>query len=174
MPERSSRRTFCSLRHPSKDLSHDGYGALFLDRPHRFRLDGYWVSPWRVAVGVEAFVESGAPFNRLGFFNFNCGSAVFRMPRGSAGRLPTNWGADLTLSYPFAVGPTTVTVQAYLFNVFDKQIAISRDEAWTLNPTTGYPANVFDPNQHPDNEQYGFVTGHSAPRSFRAALRAAF
>ena len=48
---------------------HNGYGRLYLDRPHRFRFDGYWVSPWRLAVGLQAFVESGAPLNRLGYFS---------------------------------------------------------------------------------------------------------
>ena len=29
--------------------AHNAYGALALDRPHRFRFDGYWVSPWRLS-----------------------------------------------------------------------------------------------------------------------------
>ena len=54
------------------------------------------------------------------------------MPRGSEGRLPTLWDANLTLSYPIAIGPATVTLQAYLFNVFNKQIAVARDDFWTF------------------------------------------
>ena len=48
---------------------HNGYGTLALDRPNRFRFDGYWVTPWRLSVGLQAFVESGAPLNQMGYFN---------------------------------------------------------------------------------------------------------
>ena len=91
------------LRLPA--LWHNGDGALFLDRPHRGRLDGFWMTPWRVSVGLQAFVESGAPLNKLGYFNEWSGPAVLLVPRGSAGRLPPLWDANLTLAYPFAVGP---------------------------------------------------------------------
>jgi hypothetical protein len=155
-------------------LWHDGYGILALDRPHHFRLDGYWTTPWRLSVGLQAFVESGAPLNQLGYFNFNYGSLVFLVPRGSAGRLPTNWGADLTLSYPIELGPVTATLQGYLFNVFNKQIAISRDDVWSASPPQGFPETLFDPNQERKNDLYGSVTGRSEPRSFRAALRVSF
>jgi len=155
-------------------LWHNGYGALFLDRPHRFRLDGYWVTPWRLTLGLQAFAESGAPLERLGYFSVTYGSLVYLLPRGSAGRLPTLWDANLTLSYPIAVGPVTVTLQAYLFNAFDNQIAISHDDAWSVDPPADYPASLFDPNQEQTNSYYGAVTGRSGPRSFRAAVRVSF
>jgi hypothetical protein len=155
-------------------LSHDAYGRLFLDRPHKFRLDGYWVTPWRLSLGVQAFVESGAPLNRLGYFSVNYGSLVFLVPRGSEGRLPTLWDTNLTLSYPIAVGPVTVTLQAYLFHAFNKQIAISHDEVWSSDPPGDYPASLYDPNQPKTNGLYGAVTGRSDPRTFRAAVRVSF
>jgi hypothetical protein len=155
-------------------LWHDGYGILALDRPNRFRFDGFWVTPWRLSVGLEAFVESGAPLNKLGYFNITYGSMVFLVPRGSEGRLPTLWDADLTISYPIAIGPVTVTLQAYLFNLFNNQIAISRDEVWSSSPPEGFPATIYDPNQERNNELYGAITGKSEPRSFRAALRVSF
>jgi len=68
-------------------------------------LDGYWVIPWRPAVGLQAFAESGAQLNKLGYFNSTYGSMVFLVPRGSEGRLPTLWEANLTLSYPIASAP---------------------------------------------------------------------
>ena len=155
-------------------LWHNGYGRLALDRPHRLRLDGYWVTPWRLSVGLQAFVESGAPRNRLGFFNSDYGSMVFLVPRGSAGRLPALWEADLTLGYPITVGPVTVTVQAYLFNAFNNQIATSRDEVWSSSPPDGFPATIYDPNQEQNNSEYGKVTGRQEPRYFRAAVRVSF
>jgi len=155
-------------------LWHNGYGRLALDRPHRFRLDGYWVTPWRLSVGLQAFVESGAPRNRMGFFNSDHESLVFLVSRGSAGRLPALWEANLTLGYPIAVGPVTVTVQAYLFNAFNNQIATSRDEVWSRSPPDGFPATIYEPNQEQNNRGYGKVTSRYAPRQFRAALRVSF
>ena len=155
-------------------LWHDGYGILALDRPNRFRFDGYWVTPWRLSLGLQTFVESGAPLNKLGYFNTAYGPIVFLVPRGSEGRLPTLWEADLTLSYPIAIGPMTVTLQAYVFNLFNNQIAISRDDAWSRSPPQGFPATIYDPNQVQNNEDYGKVTGRLDPRSFRAALRVSF
>jgi hypothetical protein len=153
---------------------HNGYGILSLDRPHRFRFDGYWVAPWQVSVGLQAFVESGAPLNRLGFFNSFYGSMVFLDPRGSAGRLPTLWDANLTLGYPIAIGRLTVALQAYVFNLFDSQIAVSRNDAWSNRRPAGFPATIYDPNQEQNNDEYGKITGRSEPRYFRAAVKVSF
>jgi hypothetical protein len=153
---------------------HNAYGALALDRPHRFRLDGYWTTPWRLAIGLQAFVESGAPYNRLGYLNGIVGPVVYLEPRGSAGRLPTQWEANLQLAYPMAVGPVTVTLQGYVFNAFNNQIANTVDEVWSWSPPAGYPDTIYDPNQVQDNPTYGQVTWRYPPRSFRAGLRVAF
>ena len=152
---------------------HNSYGVLTLDRPSRFRFDGYWVTPLRLSVGIQAFVESGAPLNRLGYMSAY-GPIVFLVPRGSAGRLPTLWDANMTLSYPIALGPATLTLQAYLFNLFDNQIPTAKDQAWTTSPPEDFPATIYDPNQPQNNPSYGKVTARSSPRSFRAAARLTF
>jgi Carboxypeptidase regulatory-like domain/TonB dependent receptor/TonB-dependent Receptor Plug Domain len=153
---------------------HNGYGTLALDRPHRFRFDGYWVTPLRLSVGLQAFIESGAPLNRLGYFNNFYGSMVFLEPRGSEGRLPTLWDANLTLGYPIAVGPLTVTLQAYLFNVFNNQIAVARDDVWSKRFPAGFPETIYDPDQEQNNSEYGKITRRSEPRSLRAAIKVSF
>jgi hypothetical protein len=157
----------------AEDIWHNSYGTLTLDRPHRFRLDGYWTSPLRLSVGLQAFIESGAPLNKFGFHSM-LGPSIFLVSRGSAGRLPTLWEANLTASYPISVGPVTATLQGYVYNIFNNQIATAVDEAWTIEPPAGYPATALDPNQERDNPNYGKVTSRSAPRSFRAALRVSF
>lgn len=155
-------------------LWHNGYGTLALDRPNRFRFDGFWVTPWRVSVGLQAFADSGTPLNQMGYFNRFYESLVFLVPRGSAGRLPTYWGANLTASCPLTIGPVTVTLQAYLFNIFNKQIAISRDDSYSTYPPAGYPNTAFDPNQEQTNRYYGSVNHRSPPRVFRAAVKVSF
>lgn len=155
-------------------LWHNGYGVLTLDRPHRFRFDGFWETPWRLTVGLQAFVESGAPVNKMGYFNGDYGTVVYLVPRGSAGRLPALWDANLSVAYPIALGPVTATLQMYFLSVFNNQIPISTDEGWANRPPPGYPATIYDPDQPQSNETYGAVTGRSDPRSVRAALRVSF
>lgn len=67
-----------------------------------------------------------------------------------------------------------MTLNAYVFNVFKNQIAISRDDAWSTSPPEGFPATIYDPNQKQNNVHYGSITGRSDPRSFRAAVRISF
>ena len=153
---------------------HNAYGALALDRPHRFRFDGYWVMPWRLSIGLQAFVESGAPYNRMGYFNGSYGPVIYLDPRGSSGRLPTLWEANLQLAYPIVVGPVTATLQAYVYNLFNNQIATTVDEVWSYSPQDGYPATIYDPHQKQNNPSYGPVTWRYAPRYFRAGVRVTF
>ncbi len=145
------------------ELWYNAYGRLFLDRPNRFRFDGFGTGPWGLTLGLQFFVASGAPLNRLGYFAPYQSSMIYLDPRGSAGRLPTLWDATLSLSCPFTVGPTTVTLLAYVFNVFDNQIPLTRENAWTTGP---------DPDAV--NPDYGKFTSRQAPRFFRAAVRVSF
>ena len=81
--------------------------------------------------------------------------------------MPTLWEADLTLEYPFRVGPTTVTAQGYVLNLFNNQIATDQDQVWSATP-------IYDPNPPKSNLNYGLATQRQPPRLFRAALRVAF
>ena len=67
----------------------------------------------------------------------------------------------------------TVTRQAYLLNLFNKQIAVARDDTWGYGPPEGYPATIYDP-QEQYNDDYGKVTGRQEPFQFRAALKVSF
>jgi outer membrane receptor protein involved in Fe transport len=156
------------------EMHHDIYGRLYLDRPHSFRFDGYYVTPLKVFVGLQGYVQSGAPESRLGYLNEFSPGAVFLVPRGTEGRLPTVWEANLTLGYPFRVGPATVTVQAFVFNLFDNQIATTRDDTWSDSPPPDYPTSLYDPDQGQNNPEYGKTTSRQEPRSVRAALKISF
>jgi hypothetical protein len=156
--------------------AHNSYGRLFLDRPHSFRLDGFYTAPFKLSIGLQAFLRSGAPLNRVAYFNSNEGPVIQLVPRGYAGRMPYNWEANLTLAYPVDVGPLTATVQLYVFNLFNNQIATTRDTVWTTawEPPPGYPATLFDPNQPQTNPDYGKVTSRQEPRLLRAAVHISF
>jgi hypothetical protein len=154
-------------------FNHNLSGRLFLDEPSRFRLDGYYVTPIGLSVGLQAFAASGVPLDKLGYFNFSYGSFVNLVPRGYAGRMPTQWDANLTLSYPFAIGPVTVTLQGYVYNLFNNQIPTFRRTDWNTTPPSQYP-DIYDPNQDQTNPEYGKIVTRSDPRLFRAAVHVSF
>jgi hypothetical protein len=153
----------------------NSYGRLFLDRTHRLRLDASWTTPWKLFAGVQTYWQSGAPLDKLGYFNLYYVS-IYLDPRGEAGNLPNLWEANFTLGYPFAVGPVTVTAQAYLFNVFNNQIRTQQDVAYTTNRPPGYPDTLYDPNVPADavSPAYGKIIARQSPRLFRAAVRVSF
>jgi hypothetical protein len=156
-------------------MYHNSYGRMSLDRPHSFRLDAYYTTPWKLLAGLQGFIQSGAPLRRLGYGNEFYGAAVHLVRNGTAGRLPSLWGVDLLLAYPLLrVGPATVTGQMYVFNLFDNQIETSRDEVWSETQPAGYPASIFDPNQPQTNPNYGKATGRQEPRLVRGAIKIAF
>jgi Carboxypeptidase regulatory-like domain/TonB-dependent Receptor Plug Domain len=154
----------------------NSYGKLFLDRAHRLRLDASWTTPFKLFVGLQAFWQSGAPLDKLGYFNGGYGAVLYLAPRGEAGNLPNLWEANLTLGYPFAIGPVTVTAQAYLFNAFNNQIRTQQDVGYTTRRPPGYPDTLYDPNVPPDrvSATYGKVVKRQDPRLFRAAVRISF
>jgi hypothetical protein len=155
-------------------MFHNGYGRLYLDRPHQARLDGYCVTPFRLALGLQTWVRSGPPLNRYGYFNGGFPPVVQLDPRGSAGRMPAEWDANVTLGYPIRIGPLTVTLQAYVFNVFNNQIRTDQDMAWSDEQPPGYPDTIFDPDQPQTHEEYGKILTRSDPRLFRAAVKISF
>lgn len=66
-----------------------------------------------------------------------------------------------------------MTLQAYVFNVFNNQIPLTRDNDWTKAANGSY--SPFDPDQPSNNpDTYGKFTSRQAPRSLRAAVRVSF
>ncbi len=88
--------------------------------------------------------------------------------------MATLWEADLTAGYAFVVGPASVTLQAYVFNLFNNQIETGVDTAWTVEPAEGYPDTLYDPNVPSNNPDYGKVRARQTPRLFRGAIKIAF
>jgi len=154
-------------------FSHNSSGRLYQDRPHSARFDGYYATPWKLWVGLQAYLQSGPPQSRIGYFNAWY-PAIQLVPKGYDGRLPTAWEANLTLGYPLSLGPVTVTVQVYVFNLFNNQIRTSQDMVWSTQQPADYPASRFDSNQEQNNPEYGKATSRQEPRWVRGAIRISF
>ncbi len=152
----------------SPQLQRNAYGRLFLDRPHVFRLDVSYTTPFLLFGGLGAYAQSGAPLSNVGY------SGVQLEPRGRAGRLPTLWEANLNVGYPITLGPTTVTFLAYAFNLFNNQIATETDTFYRIEAPPGYPDTLFDPNVPSDNVTYGKIIARQDPRLIRGAVKISF
>jgi hypothetical protein len=170
------------------------YGRLYLDRPHNFRLDTSYVTPFKLSVGLQAYVQSGPPLSKVGFFNSGYGAQVQLVPLGTAGRLPAQYEANLSLAYPINLGPATVTLQAYVFNLLNRQAVTNVDNNWQISQGANYPqtpdqypqifyppcttAQAANPVANKCNEQnnpnYGLATARQSPRLFRAAMKVSF
>ena len=48
---------------------HNKQGKLYLDRPHNFRLDATYVTPFKLSVGLQTWAQSGPPRSVIGYFN---------------------------------------------------------------------------------------------------------
>ena len=174
----------------------NAYGNLELDRPHQFRLDTVYNAPFGLAVGLQAYVRSGVPTSRQGRFNQFYTTELFLDQRGSNGRLPTEYEANLSLAYNINIGKVTVTPQLYLFDLLNRQIITGIDQRFNPNgsyvTTKGSPffgqAGVEPGKTGPDgtlcpatstapctdNPDYRKVTSRTAPRTLRAALKISF
>jgi hypothetical protein len=173
---------------------HNKYGNLYLDRPHNFRLDATYITPFKLSVGLQTFVQSGPPLSKIGYFNQFYIAQTYLVPYGTAGRLKTQWESNLSLGYPVTFGPVTVTGLLYVFNLFNNQIITNVDNNWQISQGANYPRSpdqypqLFDPpctaSQASDpvgnqcNEQknanYGKAFTRQDPRLLRAAVKISF
>jgi len=167
---------------------------LYLDRPHNFRLDTTYITPFKLSIGLQAYAHSGPPLSKVGYFNQFYIAQTQLVPIGSAGRLPTQWEANLALGYPFNIGPVTVTGLLYVFDLFNRQIVTNVDNNWQISQGVNYPktpeqypqlfyrpctaAEASDPAANQCNEQnnanYGKATSRQDPRLVRAAIKISF
>jgi Carboxypeptidase regulatory-like domain/TonB dependent receptor/TonB-dependent Receptor Plug Domain len=174
----------------------NGYGSLELDRPHQFRVDAVYNAPFGLAVGVQAYARSGIPASRLGYYNGFYPDLLYLDQRGSNGRLPTDYEANLSLAYNVNIGPVTVTPQVYIFNVLNRQTITGIDERFNPNGSfvttktspfygqggvepgktgpdgTLCPASSSGPCS--DNQDYRKATTRVGTRLIRAALKITF
>ncbi len=174
----------------------NAYGNLELDRPHQFRVDAVYNAPFGLAVGVQAYVRSGVPTSRQGYYNSFYPTELFLDQRGSDGRLPTDYEANLSLAYNINVGPVTITPQLYVFDLLNRQTVSAIDMRY--NPSGSYVNNTASPfygqagvepgktgpdgtlcptsSTAPctDNQDYRKATNRVGARALRAALKITF
>jgi outer membrane receptor protein involved in Fe transport len=177
----------------------NSYGNLDLDRPHQFRVDAVYNAPFGLSAGVQFYVRSGIPTNRNGYYNSAYPTEVFLDPRGTDGRLPTDYEANLSLAYNVNIGPVTITPQLYVFNLLNRQTVTGIDTRYNVfgtyvsNPSSPFfgpngagiepgttdsvsgiscPATATAPCT--DNVDYRKANARVGSRALRAALKISF
>jgi outer membrane receptor protein involved in Fe transport len=144
----------------------NAYGRLFLDRPHQFRLDAAYTAPFGLTAGLQFYVRSGVPLDQLrSDWPDYLGSNLYMVPRGSAGRTPTEYEANLSFGYNIVIAPVTLVPQVFIYNLLNRQSETYQNIQYII-------AAEGDPNQF--NPDYGKVVSRTPPRQFVFGLKAMF
>ncbi len=172
------------------------YGFLGLDRPHNFKVDGFYMFDLHeaglVTLGGSFRMQSGIAHNALGInpiYDQTPGE-VYVLPRGEFARSPTTERVDIHVSYGRRVHKDQkVEVFVDAFNLLNQQDELTTDETYTfskVNPVVGgQPSDLthlksltddgFSHNLTPTvNPNFGKATSYGAPRSFRFGARYTF
>ena len=175
-------------------------GRLSNERVHQWKFDGsYEVSRGALSglnLGLSTRWFSGYPLNAYGHSFLYANWEEYLVPRGSAGRGPSEWEADMQVSYPIRLGETRrMNLFMDIFNLFNRQNTIQLDERYNLiedggcsgipesacnhdngivtNPGTLTPVfTINDPRATATNPDYlEKGVAFTAPRSIRLGVR---
>ena len=126
------------------------YGNLELDRPVQVRIDAVYNAPFGLSMGARVLRPLRSPGLAVRLLQqLLPGPAVPRHARNEHARVlldnrtPTDYDLNLSLGYNINVGPVTITPQAYLFNVINRQTATSYDA--TFNPGGSFVTDPTSP-----------------------------
>ena len=119
------------------DFLVNAQGRLSNDRNVQLKFLGtYEVSSGPVTglqFGIGTHWYAGTPLNAYGYSTAYSNWEYYLVPRGSVGRGPSDWEADLHVSYPLRFGGTRrLDMIADIFNLFDRQAINAFDERYNL------------------------------------------
>lgn len=170
----------------------NSYGRLPNDRPHQFKFNGTYVTPFKLVVSGNFYMQSGTPFTRLTSHPVYGDNEGFGDPRGTSiipnvettqglvngnqgirsaigkNRTPTTFNLDMGVYYPIAFGEKReLRLMADFFNVTNVQRAITVSQTSVNNSgITGVPAIT--------NPFFGTGTVFQYPASVRIGAKFRF
>ena len=142
-------------------------GPLSLDRRSQVKVSGTYAAPFGLNVGLSAYYRTGTPISRYGFVDGYGRYELFLTKRGSEGRTPATYEADLHLGYAWPIGPVTVNLLADVFNILNAQRPVLLDERWDF-------AEADNGSPVPTNPNYKKPVLRQPPRSARFGVRVSF
>ena len=119
------------------EVNNSGGGLLSGDRTHQIKFYGSYTIPTGVAHGLEVGFAThyycGTPLTAMGFANSYRNWEYYLTPRGSLGRGPADYEADVHFGFPIPVGGGHVNILADVFNILNRQAANSLDLRYNLD-----------------------------------------
>jgi outer membrane receptor for ferrienterochelin and colicin len=154
------------------------YGDLSNDRRNIVKLSGLYVTPFNLSIGLVAYYQTGIPISRIGYSVAYNRYEFFLATRGSEGRVPSSYDADLHLGYPLPLGPVHLTFLVDLFNIFNTQRVLAVDQRYNLSEfdDPGYicgsqPGSVDESRCNPT---FGQAIARSQPLTVRFGAKLGF
>ncbi len=158
------------------------FGRLSTDRPHQFKAQLIYETPWGTTVGANQFIGSGTPISTE--YDGPAGNPFFPFGRGDLGRTPTLTQTDLYLAHPFTLGDRyEIELSVNVLNLFDEDTVRKIYNEATLQalPLTDEQFfQGFDPNQVvadnniPIDPRFGLASIYQAEREVRVSARFRF
>jgi hypothetical protein len=135
------------------DFAVNDNGLLSSDRTHQVKFYGSYTFSTGMTkgldLGVSARWESGVPLTAQGYeFAGYANYEYYLTTRGALGRGPSDYEADLHAGFPIAFGGSRLTLIADVFNLFNRQSALTLDNRMDI-PSSGACAvfiNAFGAN----------------------------
>jgi outer membrane receptor protein involved in Fe transport len=164
------------------------YGRLPNDRPHQFKFNGSYETPWRFVLAGNFYVQSGVPFNALVPHDVYGDDEGFGVPRGTAiipdlsaidgnggissaigkNRSPMTYNLDLGVYYPIRFTENmSLRLTADWFNVTNQQRAITLDNTFQIDSGVAGIPPVSNPF-------WGSGTVFQYPSAFRLGAKFSF
>lgn len=171
------------------DLTANRDGPLNNDRPHNFKLTGFYVQPitrisGALTLSLTFTALSGRPIQVLGAHAAYGGRQTLILPPGAGGRTPSITQLDLHVGYEQRLGAQVrLSVFADLVNVLNLQQITNIDEEYTFSTVSpilaGRPEDLKrlrtdDGTPLIVNSNYGQPTAFQAPLLLRLGGRLAF
>ncbi len=172
-----------------QSLLNNTYGRLPNDRPHQFKFNGSYRTPWKLLLSGNFYAQSGVPFNKLIPHPIYGNNEGFGVQRGTAivptvsatdpgfpntvesigsNRTPTTMNLDLGVYYPIKVGEgKELRLTGDWFNVFNSQRAVTLDNTFSINSGVALVPAVPNPF-------YGSALLIQAPSAFRFGAKFTF
>jgi hypothetical protein len=125
-------------------------GILSAERRHQVKFDGSYEFTSGgldgLNIGLSTYWYSGLPLNAYGYSFLYQNWEYYLVPRGSLGRGPSDYEANVHLSYPIRIGDRAkLNLVVDAFNLFNRQAITQYDERYNLvsdSTCAGIPENL--------------------------------
>jgi hypothetical protein len=148
-------------------------GLLPNDRTHVFKMYGSYVFGFGLTAGGFFTWQSGTPLSDYGGTWAGPNAFSHLVPRGTAGRTPSIWDANLRLAYDLSrltggIGGTRSRLLLDVFHLFGQKEEVDIYQVRYFGPTDA------EGNQQGPNPNFGKVLAYQPPMTIRFGIEISF